>query len=254
MPPPETSSSVTDSGAEANRFARQLFDGLPARYDTLARLLSLGQDRRWRHAVVGVVATAAPRGVLDVATGPAGIAIELERRTGAVVTGVDLTEQMLRQGVANVARLGRAGRINLLVGRAEQLPFADATFDAVTFSYLLRYVADPGATIAELARVLRPGGLLAGLEFHVPPERLWRSLWVLYTRALLPLAGWLTGGREWRDVGRFLGPSITEHYRRYPLDWHGAAWRRAGLADVQARLMSRGGGLVMWGHRAGGDG
>jgi demethylmenaquinone methyltransferase/2-methoxy-6-polyprenyl-1,4-benzoquinol methylase len=254
MPPPETSISVTDSRAAPNRFARQLFGGLPGRYDSMARLLSLAQDRRWRHALVGVVATAAPHRVLDVATGPAGIAIELERRTGAVVTGVDLTEPMLRQGVANVARLGRTGRINLLVGRGEQLPFADATFDAVTFSYLLRYVADPGATIAELARVLRAGGLLAGLEFHVPPERLWRGPWVLYTRAVLPVAGWMTGGREWRDVGRFLGPSISEHYRRYPLDWHVAAWRRAGLADVQTRLMSLGGGLVMWGRKAAGDG
>src|SRR5258706_841909 len=115
--------SVTESRQQPNRFARRLFDGLPARYDALARLLSLGQNGRWRHVMVDAVVPARPASVLDVATGPAGIAIELERRTGTIVTGIDLTEEMLRRGADNVGRLGRSGRINLLVGRGEQLPF-----------------------------------------------------------------------------------------------------------------------------------
>ena len=243
---------VAESRRRPNRFARQLFDGLPDRYDRLADVLSMGQDRRWRRAMVDAVASSSPTSVLDVATGPAGVALELAERTNAQVTGIDLTEEMLRAGVANVRSAGRAGRVSLLVGRGEQLPFADATFDALTFTYLLRYVADPAATIAELVRVVRPGAVVANLEFHVPPRPLWHPMWLLYTRVLLPAAGGIAGGREWFRVGRFLGPSISEHYRRYPTEWHVNTWRKAGIEDVEVRLMSLGGGLVMWGRKAGG--
>jgi demethylmenaquinone methyltransferase / 2-methoxy-6-polyprenyl-1,4-benzoquinol methylase len=86
----------------------------------------------------------------------------------------------------------------------------------------------------------------------LPPSRFWRFWWWLYTRLLLPAGGLLTGGREWYEVGRFLGPSISGHYHRYPLPWTVEAWRRAGFTDVGARVMSLGGGLVMWGTREGG--
>ncbi|HEX4862982.1 MAG TPA: class I SAM-dependent methyltransferase [Acidimicrobiales bacterium] len=247
---------VADSRTRPNEFARSLFDGLPARYDRLAEVLSLGQNRRWRKAMVDAVsaspATASPdSSILDVATGPAGVALQLARRTGGHVIGIDLTPEMLRAGAANVARLGYSDRISLAIGRGESLPFADSTFDALTFTSLLRYVSDPAATLRELARVVKPGGVIASLEFHVPPNRFWRSMWVLYTRIVLPLAGLATGGREWFWVGRFLGPSITAHYRRYPLDWHVSAWASSGIEDVQVRTVSLGGGLVMSGRKAG---
>ena len=241
--------TVAQSRQQPNRFARQLFDGLPPRYDRLAEVLSMGQNQRWRRAAVDAIVPVAPRSVLDVATGPAGVALELAARTDAEVTGIDVTEQMVRQGVANVARLGASERVRLLVGRAEQLPFPDASFDALTFTYLLRYVADPEATVAEMTRVVKPGGVVASLEFHVPPAPVWHGLWMLYTRVVLPAAGWVTGGREWYEVGRVLGPSISEHYRRFPTDWHVAAWHRCGLSDVEVRLMSLGGGIVMWGRK-----
>jgi demethylmenaquinone methyltransferase/2-methoxy-6-polyprenyl-1,4-benzoquinol methylase len=120
----------------------------------------------------------------------------------------------------------------------------------VTFTYLLRYVADPAATLVELARVLKPGGPMASLEFYVPPNPFWKAWWWLYTRAALPAAGRVTGGKQWATVGRFLGPSISEHYRRYPLEWTIDAWRDAGLQQVGTRVMSLGGGLVMWGTKA----
>jgi len=230
-------------------FARSLFDGLPPRYDRLAEILSLGQNRRWRRAMVDAVVAGAPRSVLDVATGPAGVALQLARRTDAEITGVDLTPEMLLAGASNAAASPHSARISFAVARAEQLPFPDATFDALTFTYLLRYVADPAATLAELARVVKPGGPIAALEFHVPAGPLWHPLWVLYTRALLPAAGFLLGGREWLEVGRFLGPSISEHYRRYPLSWQLSAWRAAGVEGVQARVMSLGGGVVVWGRK-----
>ncbi len=243
--------AVTRSRSQPNAFARDLFDGLPARYDLLAEILSFGQNGLWRKTMVDTVAAMepAPTRVLDVATGTAGVALMLAERTPATVTGIDLTEAMLRRGRDRVARRGRSDRVRLLVGRGEQLPFADGTFDALTFTYLMRYVADPAATIRELARVVRPGGHIANLEFAVPPNPVWRAAWVAYTRGVLPLAGLITGGREWYEVGRFLGPSISAHYRAYPVHWMQDAWRAAGIEAIGSRPMSLGGGLVMWGRR-----
>jgi demethylmenaquinone methyltransferase / 2-methoxy-6-polyprenyl-1,4-benzoquinol methylase len=235
-----------------NRFARDLFGPLPARYDRLAEILSLGQNGRWRSAMVDHVLPADDGGgILDVASGTAGVALQLEARSGVRVVGVDLTEEMLRQGHRRVAAAGRGQRIGLVAGRAEQLPFPDGHFDALTFTYLLRYVQDPQATLAELARVLRPGGTIASLEFCVPAGAVWGPAWWAYTRLLLPAGGLLLGGREWYRVGRFLGPNISAHYRRYPVSWTVQAWQKAGFTEVGTRIMSLGGGLVMWGKRAG---
>jgi demethylmenaquinone methyltransferase / 2-methoxy-6-polyprenyl-1,4-benzoquinol methylase len=238
---------------DLNRFTRELFDGLPARYDLLAEILSMGQNGQWRSAMTSRVTGNVPAGgvILDVASGTAGVALQLAERTGARVIGVDLTEQMLRQGQRRVAAAGMRDRIALAVGRGEQLPFPDASVDALTFTYLLRYVEDPQATLAELARVLKPGGVMASLEFCVPTSALWHPAWLAYTRLVLPAGGLLLGGREWFRVGRFLGPNISGHYRRYPVGWTVSAWEKAGLTDVGTRAMSLGGGLVMWGKRAG---
>lgn len=225
-----------------------MFRGLPDRYDRLAEWLSFGQNGRWRAALVEAIAAGSPALVADVATGTAGVALALAARTGADVVGFDLDEGMARQGLRNV-RASPRGRVSICIAKGEQLPLADASVDALSFTYLLRYVDDPEATIAELARVVRPGGVVANLEFAVPVSAFWQPLWWLYTRSVLPLAGLLTGGPPWYRVGRFLGPSITSHYRRYPVDWTLDAWERAGIAEVTVRRMSLGGGLVMWGRR-----
>jgi demethylmenaquinone methyltransferase / 2-methoxy-6-polyprenyl-1,4-benzoquinol methylase len=234
---------------DRNRFAQELFAPLPERYDLLAEVLSLGQNGRWRGAMVDQIVPAAPGRTLDVATGTAGVALQLAERTGGSVVGADLTLGMLERGRQRLAARGLAERIPLAAGRAEQLPFPDASFDALTFTYLLRYVDDPEATLSELARVVKPGGEVASLGFFVPPNRFWRFWWWLYTRLVLPAGGWLTGGREWFRVGRFLGPNISQHYRAYPLSWTVDAWHRAGFENVGVRVMSLGGGLVMWGTR-----
>ena len=192
----------------------------------------------------------APARVLDVATGTAGVALMLTDRSDATVTGVDITQPMLRRGRDLVARRGRTSRIRLVAGQAEQLPFRAHTFDALTFTYLLRYVANPAATLRELSRVVRPGGAVASLEFLVPGNPVWRLGWEAYTRLLLPAAGLMTGGRNWAAVGRFLGPSISAYYRRYPLAWTVDAWQSAGIENVTVRPMSLGGGVVMWGRKA----
>lgn len=236
--------------ASPARFAQALFAGLPKRYDTLAAVLSLGQDQRWRREMIDHVVPANPRTVLDVATGPAGVALQLAERTNASIVGIDLSAEMLARGQQNVYAAQRASRISLVRGQGEYLPFADASFDALTFTYLLRYVADPTATIQELARVVRHGGIMASLEFAVPSRRLWRWLWVLYTRVVLPVAGGALGGRAWFDVGRFLGPNISGHYRKFSATATLDAWRAAGFTDVQTRHMSLGGGTVIWGRRS----
>jgi demethylmenaquinone methyltransferase / 2-methoxy-6-polyprenyl-1,4-benzoquinol methylase len=235
---------------EINTFARSLFHDLPSRYDTLAYLLSFGQDRRWRAAVVKRIASANPKRVLDVACGPAGVTLAIAHACDAEIVGIDLTEDMLRQGLANVRTAGKSERIKLAIARAEELPFADGTFDAISFSYLMRYVDDPAATINELARCLAPNGTIASLEFNVPRWAPAQAVWWLYTRLVLPVAGAVSGGRAWYRVGRFLGPSITYHYLRHPVGAHIAAWRAAGLENVRAEPMSFGGGLVMSATRA----
>jgi demethylmenaquinone methyltransferase / 2-methoxy-6-polyprenyl-1,4-benzoquinol methylase len=239
------------------RHARALFAGISSKYDAVAELLSFGQNGRWRRAMVERVRDRLPRSgpdaasplVLDVATGPAAVARELVRRAPSVrVVGVDQSPQMLGAGVRNVAEHGLGRSVRFALAQGERLPFADGMFDAVMFTYLLRYVDDPQATLAELARVLRPGGALANLEFAVPANPVWRGLWFAYTRTALPLAGRVLSP-AWGEVGRFLGPSISGFYRRYPLPAQLAMWRAAGVSNVRARPMSLGGGVVIWGIR-----
>jgi len=219
--------------------APRIFTGIARSYDRAGALFSFGQDPRWRHAVVNAVGADADDVVLDVATGTGLVAVELARRYGCRVVGLDRSADMLTEASR------RNGLITGLVNaRAERLPFADATFDHLTFTYLLRYVDDPAATVAELARVLKPGGRLAALEFGVPRSPLALGLWRLYTRVVMPLGGRLVS-RKWRDVNAFLGPSIERFYRAHPQREVERYWREAGLADVRSRHMSLGGGIVM---------
>ena len=224
--------------------ARELFAPLGPTYDRYASLLSLGQDPRWRRFLVSRIDP--PRGgsVLDVATGTGAVAAELlRRRPDLRVVGIDQSAGMLAE-----ARRRVGARVELHEGRAERLPFDDASFDALTFTYLLRYVDDPAATLRELARVVRPGGGVAMLEFGLP-HGLWRPLWELYVRVGLPAAGRAISP-GWHEVGRFLGGSIRAFHAQYPLERLLRLWRDAGLEDVRARRLSLGGGLVVWARRA----
>jgi demethylmenaquinone methyltransferase/2-methoxy-6-polyprenyl-1,4-benzoquinol methylase len=179
--------------------------------------------------------------VLDVATGT-GLVAERLLAQGHRVTGLDQSPDMLA-----VARSRFGDRVALVEASATAIPFADASFDHLTFTYLLRYVDDPAATLAELARVVRPGGTVANLEFCVPTG-IWRPLWDLYVGVGLPGLGRIAS-KGWYDVGRFLGPSIRGFYERWPLERQLELWREAGVKNVQARRMSVGGGVVIWGTK-----
>ena len=234
-----------------NEFSQELFAGLPARYNALAEVLSFGQDLRWRAAMVDRVLGVRPNTVLDVACGPCAVTKRLASRSTSRIISLDLSDHMLQQGRRTIRRASLETRVSLVRARAEQLPFADATFDAVTFTYLLRYVTDPAATIQEIARVVKPGGAISSLEFAIPSRPLWHAAWWGYTRLILPVGGYITGGRAWWDAGRFLGPSISRHYRQYPLEWTREAWQRAGIDHVEIKTMSWGGGVVISGYRRG---
>ena len=223
--------------------ALELFSGLPSRYDELSAALSFWQDPRWRRALVEEVRPRDGQRILDVATGTGMVAAELRRRADCTVVGVDQSAAMLARARARFAG-GDAGRVELLEAQAERLPFADASFDGLTFTYLLRYVDDPPATLAELARVVKPGGRVASLEFGVPPLAPARAAWRLYTGVGLPALGRIASP-EWGRVGRFLGPSIRGFYAAHPLEQLVSYWHAAGLADVRVRRMSLGGGVVM---------
>lgn len=239
---------MAEALTERNRAARELFAPIAESYDRYAHLFSFGQDGRWRGFLVSRVEAGAGDTILDVACGTGSVAVELVRRYGCTVIGVDQSAEMLAAGRGRVAAAGLAEGITLLHARAEALPFAAASFDGLTFTYLLRYVDDPAATLRELARVVRPGGHIASLEFHVPRNPAARVPWELYTRIGLPALGRLASS-GWGDVGRFLGPSIRSFYRRYPLERQLELWRAAGIERVQARTMSLGGGVVIWGTR-----
>jgi demethylmenaquinone methyltransferase/2-methoxy-6-polyprenyl-1,4-benzoquinol methylase len=229
------------------RHARKLFAPLGPTYDRYARLLSFGQDPRWRSFLVSRIPADARR-VLDVASGTAAVAIELTRADPArSVVGVDQSAEMLAAGSERVERGGFGDRIELREARAEALPFADGEFDALTFTYLLRYVDDVPATLRELARVVRPGGTVAMLEFGLPRGG-WRPLWELYVRVGLPAAGMIVSP-GWGGVGRFLGPSIRNFWSEWPEPRLLDAWREAGIGDVRAHRLSVGGGIVVWGQR-----
>jgi demethylmenaquinone methyltransferase/2-methoxy-6-polyprenyl-1,4-benzoquinol methylase len=234
--------------SERSRLAQELFAPLGPTYDHWSRLLSLGQDPRWRRFLVSRIEAGPGDEVLDVATGTAAVAIELTRRTGCRVVGLDQSPAMLAAGRHRIDSAELADRIRLVEGSAERLPFDDGSFDGLTFTYLLRYVEDPAATLRELARVVRPGGRIAALEFGLPRGP-WRPLWELYVRVGLPVAGrFISPG--WHEVGAFLGPSIREFHALLPLEQQLELWRSAGIEDVRVRLLSLGGGYVMWGRRA----
>jgi demethylmenaquinone methyltransferase/2-methoxy-6-polyprenyl-1,4-benzoquinol methylase len=233
---------------EREEAALKLFAPVAETYDRYARLLSFAQDGRWRSFLVSRIAATPGDRILDVACGTAAVSLELVRRFNCSVVGVDQSSAMLAEAHRRVERAGETSRIDLREARAEDLPFESGSFDGLTFTYLLRYVDDPAATLRELARVVRPGGRIASLEFFVPERGTVNALWSAYVCAGLPLLGRAISP-GWHEIGRFLGPSIQAFWRQHPLEELLELWGAAGVENVEARPLSLGGGIVIWGER-----
>jgi demethylmenaquinone methyltransferase / 2-methoxy-6-polyprenyl-1,4-benzoquinol methylase len=242
------SSDRTGRISAPEELARELFAPLGPTYDRYARLLSFGQDGRCRRFLVSRVPASGDSVVLDVATGTGAVAIELVRATGCSVVGLDQSESMLTEGRRRIAAAGLSGRIELVEASAGELPFDDAAFDHLTFTHVLRYVSSPATVLAELVRVVRPGGTVAMLEFAVPRKAPARVAWEAWVRLGLPAAGRLISP-GWRRVGEFLGPSIRGFAADFPPERLLGLFSAAGLIDVEHRLLSLGGGLVLWSRR-----
>ncbi len=241
--------SADNPASPRKHHALELFAGLPRHYARAGAAMSFGQDPRWRRAMVAAVDPRPGQRVLDVATGTGLVAFELVRRGGCEVTGIDQSDRMLATAREQLTRdAALAEHVTFVSGQAERLPFADGEFDALTFTYLLRYVDDRAATMRELARVVAPGGRIGMVEFGVPPAGPLLALWRVYTRVGLPLLGRLLS-TAWFEVGRFLGPNIEQLHRQAP-DLP-ALWRSAGIGQVHERRMSFGAGVVMWGVKDG---
>jgi len=229
-------------------FAQDLFDGIAPSYDTWAQVLTFFQYLRWREFLVSRMALRPRKLVLDVCTGTAGVALEIADHHDGQIVGLDVSHLMLEAGLRAVERRNLDGRVQLTQGRAEYLPFPDETFDTVVFTYLLRYVQDPDATIRELSRVLKPDGELLSLEFGIP-EALWmRTIWEIYNRVVMPVMT-IPVSRGWHRVGCFLGTSISDFCQRYPVDRLAAIWRESGIPLVETRRLLQGVAIVMWGTK-----
>jgi demethylmenaquinone methyltransferase/2-methoxy-6-polyprenyl-1,4-benzoquinol methylase len=226
--------------------ARELFAPLGPTYDRYARLLSFGQDPRWRRFMVSRLPVGPEDTVVDVACGTGAVALELVRRAGCSVVGVDQSPEMMEEARR---RLRGDERIRLVEASAADLPFEDASFDGLTAAYLLRYLDDLPAGLAELARVLRPGATAALLDFWVPPAPIARQAWNVWVDAGLPLAGRAISP-GWHEVGRFLGDSIRRFHAEWQLERLLGAFRDAGFESPAARRLSLGGCLVIWGRKA----
>jgi demethylmenaquinone methyltransferase/2-methoxy-6-polyprenyl-1,4-benzoquinol methylase len=233
-----------------NRFAERLFADAAPRYERMAALLSLGQDTRWRRFLVSRTEALPGDRVLDVAAGTQLVSRELAATKGLRVVAVDQSERMLRAGRAVNGGAGPPAGVVPVLARAERLPFPDEAFAAVTFTYLLRYVDDPAATVRELVRVLRPGGSIAMLEFHRPGGILARAGWWTYTRAVMPVVGAVTSP-AWARTATFLGPNVSAFVEENPLAEQVAWFQRAGVEHVRTKLFLYGTAVVLWGAKRG---
>src|SRR3954454_4937966 len=207
--------------------ANAVFAPLGPTYDRWGSVLSFGQDPRWRRFLVSRIDAQPTDTVLDVATGTGAVALELVRQKDCFVVGVDQSADMLATARKRITLAAAAKKIRLQEADARTLPLENGQFDALTFTYLLRYVEDPQAALRELARVVKPGGTIAGLEFGVP-RGLWRPLWETWVRVGLPAAGRAIG-HGGHEVGEFLGPSIKRHYDEWPLPRLLQSWREADI-------------------------
>ncbi len=220
---------------------KSMFAGISRRYDLLNHVLSLNIDRRWRRRTAEALDLSRDARVLDVCTGTGDLALELCQRVsadaGGSVVGTDFCEEMLNIGEDKRRKRGES-RLTLLVADTLSLPFADASFDAVTVAFGIRNVCDLERGLVEMRRVLRPGGRCAILEFTTPRFAPLRGLYRLYFHHVLPRVGrWVSGSSAGSEAYSYLPASVDEFPRP---DGLADAMRAAGFGAVDYTLLTAG--------------
>ncbi|MCY4064387.1 MAG: ubiquinone/menaquinone biosynthesis methyltransferase [Chloroflexi bacterium] len=227
---------------ERSDYVRAMFDRIAGRYDLLNRIISGGQDMKWRRFVVEAAALPAEGVLLDIATGTGDIAFEaLKRRPGAQAVGADFALGMMRVGMRRDP-YGR--RVDWTGADAMSLPFADESFDAAASGFLMRNVVDIPRTLSEQWRVLKPGGRIVILDTSPPPDNLLKPLILLHLKIGVPTLGRLIGGKAVGDAYRYLPESTRDFKTPEELQ---ALVEGAGFRDVRFRRFMFGAMAVHWG-------
>lgn len=212
-----------------------MFDAIAERYDLLNRIISLGIDQGWRRRTVAALGLRPGARVLDLATGTGDLAILVaESEPQAAVVGLDPSEKMLAIAARKVAAAELAERVELITGDAERLPFPDASFDGITMAFGIRNVPDRPRALAEMARVLRPGGRVAILELSEPRRGIIAPLARFHVHTLVPrLGALLSGAAEYRYLERSIA-------RFPPPEEFAETMRGAGLEVLEVRPLTFG--------------
>ncbi len=219
-----------------------MFDRIAGRYDLLNRIISGGQDMKWRRFVVEVAALPPDGKLLDIATGTGDIAFEaLKQSPGAQAVGADFALGMMRVGMGREP-YGR--RVAWTGADAMALPYADESFDAVASGFLMRNVVDIPQALSEQWRVLKPGGRIVILDTSPPPDNFLKPLMLLHLKIGVPLLGRLIGGTAAGDAYRYL-PESTQAFKTP--DELKALVEAAGFSDARFRRFMFGAMAVHWG-------
>ncbi|MBI4428964.1 MAG: bifunctional demethylmenaquinone methyltransferase/2-methoxy-6-polyprenyl-1,4-benzoquinol methylase UbiE [Ignavibacteriales bacterium] len=189
-------------------YVRSLFDSIAFRYDFLNHLLSAGFDILWRSKAVDFMLPFQPRRVLDIATGTGDLAIETARKLSTHVVAIDISTEMLRIGRTKVASMGLESQITLAEGNAEELSFADGSFDAVTVAFGVRNFANLAQGLSEMQRILKQDGMAVILEFSKPSSSLIEKSFGFYFKRVLPVIGGLISGNP--EAYRYLPNTVGE--------------------------------------------
>lgn len=166
-----------------------MFDNISGNYDGLNRVISFGTDVKWRKKVIALVAAQNPESILDIATGTGDLAIQMASINAQRIVGLDLSEGMLKVGRKKISAKNLDARIEMIQGDSEALPFEDNTFDAITVAFGVRNFEDLEKGLAEIYRVLKPGGIFVVLETSVPTKFPFKQGYKLYSNHILPLIG-----------------------------------------------------------------
>lgn len=178
-----------ESALSKKKQVEQMFDNISPKYDLLNRVLSMGIDIQWRKDVIKMIQAAQPKTILDIATGTGDLAIMMGKKTTAQITGLDLSAGMLEVGRKKVEQEGLSSRIEMIQGDSESLPFDDNSFDCVTVSFGVRNFEHLEQGLAEIYRILKPGGTFVILEFSYPTTFPMKQLYTFYSKNILPAIG-----------------------------------------------------------------